>query len=158
MHSVTILRHGKAILSVHSNWKRRTKNDTNHVWPNPRTGLIEFASRFDQQYCQRMAEVTILWYRLINTLICSSITSSFMAGEAPLKSMDEIKWFHSIPLGDGVVTPGIDASMAKLNVASRKTCLETVLDIGAWDGFSFQAEKAGASVYCRPTTSLSGPG
>ena len=48
----------EAILSVHSNWKRRTKNDTNHVWPNPRTGLIEFASRFDQKrYCQRMAEV-----------------------------------------------------------------------------------------------------
>ena len=47
-----------AILSVHSNWKSRTKNDTQHVWPKPRTGLMEFASRFDQsQYCHRMAEV-----------------------------------------------------------------------------------------------------
>ena len=85
-----------------------------------------------------------------------------MAGEAPLKSMDEIKWFHSIPLSDGVVTPGIDASMAKL----EQICLpkdlsgKTVLDIGAWDGFfSFQAEKAGAKrVLSTDHFCWSGPG
>ena len=61
--------------------------------------------------------------------------------------MDEINWFHSIPLDDGTVTPGLDSSMDKL----EQVCLpkdlsgKTVLDIGAWDGFfSFQAEKAGA--------------
>ena len=70
-----------------------------------------------------------------------------MADETSAPSMDSIKWFHSIPLNDGTVTPGLDASMAKL----EQICLpkdltgKTVLDIGSWDGFfSFQAEKAGA--------------
>jgi glycosyltransferase involved in cell wall biosynthesis len=48
----------EAILSVHSNWKNRTKNDAEHSWPKPRSGLIEFATRFDQsRFCARMAEV-----------------------------------------------------------------------------------------------------
>jgi glycosyltransferase involved in cell wall biosynthesis len=48
----------EALLSVYSNWQSRSKNDEHHVWPKPRSGLIEFASRFDQsRFCQRMAEV-----------------------------------------------------------------------------------------------------
>jgi len=48
----------EAILSVYSNWQSRTKKDDEHVWPQPRSGLIEFASRFDQsRFCLRMAEV-----------------------------------------------------------------------------------------------------
>lgn len=48
----------EAILSVYSNWQNRTKEDEGHVWPQPRKGLIEFASRFDQsRFCLRMAEV-----------------------------------------------------------------------------------------------------
>ena len=76
--------------------------------------------------------------------------------------MDEIKWFHSIPLDDGTVTPGLDSSMDKL----EQVCLpkdlsgKTVLDIGAWDGFfSFQAEKAGAErVLATDHFCWSGPG
>lgn len=58
-----------------------------------------------------------------------------------------VNWYHSIDLGDGVVTPGVD------DTASRMAPLElpddlsgkTVLDIGAWDGvFSFEAERRGA--------------
>ena len=48
----------EAILSVYANWLSRSKNDEHHVWPTPRSGLMEFASRFDQsRFCLRMAEV-----------------------------------------------------------------------------------------------------
>jgi tRNA (mo5U34)-methyltransferase len=58
-------------------------------------------------------------------------------------------WWHSIDLGDGVVTPG--GKTADL-LADEFAALElpplagrTVLDIGAWDGFfSFEAERRGA--------------
>ena len=58
-------------------------------------------------------------------------------------------WWHSIDLGDGVVTPGrktpaqhgLELEAWKLPPFEGKT----VLDIGAWDGFySFHAERAGA--------------
>lgn len=58
-----------------------------------------------------------------------------------------IRWFHTIDLGHGVVTPGEDDSPRKLarlqlpDLAGR-----TVLDIGAWDGaLSFAAERRGAA-------------
>ena len=90
------------------------------------------------------------------------MASKGKADETPLKNMDEIKWFHSIPLNDGTVTPGLDASMAKL----EQICLpedlsgKTVLDIGAWDGFfSFQAERNGAKrVLATDHFCWSGPG
>jgi tRNA (mo5U34)-methyltransferase len=59
-----------------------------------------------------------------------------------------IKWFHSIDLGHGIVTPGLDRSADKLARIELPATLEgrTVLDIGAWDGFfSFEAERRGAS-------------
>ncbi len=61
-------------------------------------------------------------------------------------------WFHSIDLGDGVVTPGRKGGgadhMRRELAAMRLPSLEgkTVLDVGAWDGFySFEAERQGAS-------------
>ena len=62
-------------------------------------------------------------------------------------------WWHSIDLGDGVVTPGRktdghDAFLERELRALRLPDLRgrTVLDIGAWDGFySFTAERLGAS-------------
>lgn len=59
-------------------------------------------------------------------------------------------WFHSIDLGDGIVTPGIK-SAHRLDLELREMRLpdlrdKSVLDIGAWDGyFSFACERAGAS-------------
>src|SRR5437588_10228091 len=59
-------------------------------------------------------------------------------------------WWHSIDLGDGVVTPGhksptmLDDEWQSLNLPDL--CGKSVLDIGAWDGFfSFAAERAGAA-------------
>jgi tRNA (mo5U34)-methyltransferase len=61
---------------------------------------------------------------------------------------EAIRWYHTIDLGGGVVTKGIDDSafrLARLELPQSLTGM-TVLDIGAWDGyFSFEAERRGAS-------------
>lgn len=61
-----------------------------------------------------------------------------------------IWWWHSITLGDGIVTLGhksadlLEQEWANMALPSLRG--KTVLDIGAWDGwFSFAAERAGAS-------------
>jgi tRNA (mo5U34)-methyltransferase len=61
----------------------------------------------------------------------------------------EVRWFHTMELGDGVITPGIEGATArKLEYIGIPQDLSgmTVLDIGAWDGFfSFECERRGAS-------------
>jgi len=59
----------------------------------------------------------------------------------------KIKWFHSIDLGNGVVTPGLDKSPDKLQAIGMPADLtgKSVLDLCAWNGFfSFEAEGRGA--------------
>jgi tRNA (mo5U34)-methyltransferase len=78
------------------------------------------------------------------------------------RRVDEIRWYHTIDLGNGIVTPGIDASsarLAKLRFPADMTG-KTALDIGAWDGFfSFELERRGASrVVAVDSYSWSGPG
>jgi len=58
-------------------------------------------------------------------------------------------WWHSIDLGDGVVTPGakssawLEAELARLNLGDLHG--KSVLDVGAYDGYySFAAERMGA--------------
>jgi tRNA (mo5U34)-methyltransferase len=58
-------------------------------------------------------------------------------------------WYHSIELGDGVVTPGskslgeMQAHLAALRLPDLRG--KSFLDVGAWDGFfSFEAERRGA--------------
>jgi tRNA (mo5U34)-methyltransferase len=60
------------------------------------------------------------------------------------RQMDAIPWFHSIDLGDGVVTGG--ASEIQIPEEHFPPFAgRTVLDIGAWDGYySFMAERLGA--------------
>jgi tRNA (mo5U34)-methyltransferase len=62
--------------------------------------------------------------------------------------MEEIQWWHQVPLDDGRITPG---KVAISQFEKRYLFSEvdfrgkSVLDIGAWDGyFSFRAEKLGA--------------
>jgi tRNA (mo5U34)-methyltransferase len=62
--------------------------------------------------------------------------------------VSKVNWYHSIPLGDGVVTPGADDTPSRLPKIHIPDDLsgKTVLDVGAWDGFfSFEAERRGAS-------------
>src|SRR5277367_1579891 len=57
-------------------------------------------------------------------------------------------WFHTIDLGNGIVTQGVDDTPRKLDGIElpRELAGKSVLDIGAWDGFfSFEAERRGAS-------------
>lgn len=64
--------------------------------------------------------------------------------------IDTIKWRYSIPLGNGVVTPG-ELTSEQINIKLKGLHLpddfegKSVLDIGAWDGFySFECEKRNA--------------
>jgi tRNA (mo5U34)-methyltransferase len=59
-----------------------------------------------------------------------------------------IRWYHTIDLGQGVVTPGVDNTPERLVRLALPDSFagRTVLDIGAWDGFfSFEAERRGAA-------------
>jgi tRNA (mo5U34)-methyltransferase len=70
-------------------------------------------------------------------------------------------WFHTIDLGDAVVTPGLDDSPFKLRTIGMPADLtgKRVLDIGAWDGFfSFEAERRGGMVTAVDHYAWSGAG
>jgi tRNA (mo5U34)-methyltransferase len=61
---------------------------------------------------------------------------------------DSLRWYHTIDLGQGVVTRGVDNSPERLARVHLPSDLSgrSVLDIGAWDGFfSFEAERRQAS-------------
>ena len=59
-----------------------------------------------------------------------------------------MRWYHTIDLGQGVVTRGVDNSPERLARLRLPDSLagRSVLDVGAWDGFfSFEAERRHAS-------------
>ena len=61
--------------------------------------------------------------------------------------VQKIRWYHTIDLGNGIRTRGVDDSPKRLKDIGLPQDLtgKTVLDIGAWDGFfSFEAERRGA--------------
>jgi tRNA (mo5U34)-methyltransferase len=62
--------------------------------------------------------------------------------------MGNVNWYHTIDLGHGLVTPGVDdtpARTAQLEIPADLTG-KSVLDIGAWDGaLSYEAERRGAT-------------
>jgi tRNA (mo5U34)-methyltransferase len=73
-----------------------------------------------------------------------------------------VRWYHTIDLGHGVVTRGVDDTpfrLARLALPASLTG-RSVLDIGAGDGFiSFEAERRGASrVLATDWYSWRGPG
>lgn len=62
--------------------------------------------------------------------------------------VDALRWYHTIELGHGVVTRGVDDSAERLRRLDLPPDLSgrSVLDIGAWDGFfSFEAERRHAA-------------
>jgi tRNA (mo5U34)-methyltransferase len=73
----------------------------------------------------------------------SSSSTSDLAAQ-----VSAIRWYHSIDLGGGIVTPGVDDTPYRLARVGLPASLagQSVLDIGAWDGFfSFEAERRGAA-------------
>jgi tRNA (mo5U34)-methyltransferase len=73
-----------------------------------------------------------------------------------------LRWYHTLDLGYGIVTAGVDNSAERLARLKLPSSLagKTVLDIGAWDGyFSFEAERRGAArVLATDSYSWSGQG
>jgi tRNA (mo5U34)-methyltransferase len=56
-----------------------------------------------------------------------------------------ISWYHSIDLGNGIVTPGNPVSADMIEHGLPDLAGRSVLDVGAWDGYySFLAERRGA--------------
>jgi tRNA (mo5U34)-methyltransferase len=71
-----------------------------------------------------------------------------MSSHALQARVDAIRWYHTIDLGNGVTTKGVDDTpqrLARVQLPSSLAGL-SVLDIGAWDGFfSFECERRGAA-------------
>src|SRR5262245_19194610 len=64
------------------------------------------------------------------------------------RGLSDITWYHTIDLGHGIVTQGIDDTPRRTAQLDLPTDLrgKSVLDIGAWDGgLSFECERRGAS-------------
>jgi tRNA (mo5U34)-methyltransferase len=62
--------------------------------------------------------------------------------------VNALRWYHTIDLGRGILTDGVDNTPQRLGRIALPQDLSgrSVLDIGAWDGFfSFEAEHRGAS-------------
>lgn len=63
------------------------------------------------------------------------------------KQVSSLRWYHTIDLGNGIVTRGVDNTperLARLSLPADMSSL-TVLDVGAWDGFfSFECERRGS--------------
>jgi tRNA (mo5U34)-methyltransferase len=76
--------------------------------------------------------------------------------------VEAVRWYHSIDLGHGIVTPGVEDSAFKLSRLHLPASLagRTVLDVGAWDGFfAFEAARRGAvRVLATDSFSWSGAG
>jgi tRNA (mo5U34)-methyltransferase len=80
-------------------------------------------------------------------MLAESATDAPPAPDALRAQVEQIRWFHTIDLGHGIVTPGQDESPRKLTQLRLPERFDglSVLDIGAWDGFfSFEAERRGA--------------
>jgi tRNA (mo5U34)-methyltransferase len=76
-------------------------------------------------------------------------SSSVISADRLREKVAQIKWYHRIDLGDGIITPGsphFSHDLDCLRIPERLDG-ETVLDVGAWDGgFSFAAERRGAKL------------
>jgi len=76
-------------------------------------------------------------------------TSTPLDGAEKERRSKALRWFHSIDLGDGVVTQGAKPAQRLAfqarHVFRHPLSGQSILDIGCWDGFfSFEAHRRGA--------------
>lgn len=65
------------------------------------------------------------------------------------RKAEAIEWFHTMDLGGGVITEGVNEPSRRLPLLGIPEDLsgKRVLDIGAWDGFyTFECERRGAEL------------
>lgn len=68
--------------------------------------------------------------------------------ERVIELVQSRRWFHSIDLGNGIVTPGIDNTSSRVEMMGFPDSFagKSVLDVGSYDGyFAFEAERRGAA-------------
>ena len=117
-----------------------------------RAGEPLLAGTGDLARRRRAAQDPGLLSRLIWSGGSPSVGMTPIAPDELRRRAAEVRWFHSIDLGGGIVTPGLDCDPRRLEQMSLPADLSgrTVLDIGAWDGFySFEAERRGAAARAR---------
>jgi tRNA (mo5U34)-methyltransferase len=70
-----------------------------------------------------------------------------LMGTYLVDEVNALSWFHTIDLGNGIVTPGLPKSSLIMRAFDEIDFTgKRVLDIGCWDGlWSFEAEKRGAA-------------
>src|SRR5581483_12285493 len=114
---------------------------------------ILLAEAFHGQLDGRLEGRRFLWHPPIVTRpprpsrIGGMTDETWRDPEALRREVEQIKWWHRIDLGRGLVTPGVDVTPQRLAEIRMPDTLAglSVLDIGAWDGFfSFEAERRGA--------------
>jgi len=88
-----------------------------------------------------------------------------LTAEEKRERMRALRWFHSLDLGDGIVTPGVKPrerlAFQSDRVFRHPVAGQSVLDIGCWDGhFSFEARRRGGAAprASSPPTTTSGTG
>lgn len=69
-----------------------------------------------------------------------------LTAEEKRERMRALRWFHSLDLGDGIVTPGVKPrerlAFQSDRVFRHPVAGQSVLDIGCWDGhFSVEARR-----------------
>jgi len=71
-----------------------------------------------------------------------------LSAEEVAEQVSALSWYHTIDLGNGIVTKGVDDTPQRLERVRlpRDLSSKSVLDIGAWDGFfSFECERRNAA-------------
>jgi glycosyltransferase involved in cell wall biosynthesis/SAM-dependent methyltransferase len=121
-------------------WRELTRIVTpSHGMPSPLTGA-------DLRAGQTADDATSVKLECHN----GRITNMRQPTPVSQQEVDALYWWHSIELGNGVVTKGgkpLDIIRAEADVVFQHGVAgKTVLDIGAWNGaFSFEAERRGAA-------------
>lgn len=110
-----------------------------------RIGGVELSLSMEISMAERLkARAPLRWFRN------GTAAPGFRNGEPAVDGiqLEEIDWYHTIDLGDGVVTPGFVDHRQQLELYGMPDSLagKRCLDVATFDGFwAFEMEKRGAA-------------